>query len=280
MNENIFSLIPDAKRITSRTNPLIASLAKLQQTKHRREQKLYLAEGVKLSREAVGMKEVRYVILRSEDGTVEKELADIASACPRPTDVLVVPGSVFEKISTESAPQGIITVLAFQEDLHAPWTEDTAVRTSGKRILMADCVRDPGNLGTMIRTAAAFGFDRMILGDCADLYHPRTVRASMGALYRMHIDVCSSLQPAIRALRENGHRVLAAALQENSLTLGRDPLMHNDCIVIGNEGHGVSQEVLASVDAVVKIPMEPDAESLNAAGAAAVLMWEYYRAFP
>ena len=144
---------------------------------------------------------------------------------------------------------------------------------------MADCVRDPGNLGTMIRTAAAFGFDRIILGDCADLYHPRTVRASMGALYRMRIDVCTRMEPVIRALQLHGHRVIAAALQENSLTLGRDPLCADDCIVIGNEGHGVSPQVLGCADAVVKIPMEPDAESLNAAGAASVLMWEYYRTF-
>jgi TrmH family RNA methyltransferase len=131
----------------------------------------------------------------------------------------------------------------------------------------------------MIRTAAAFGFRRVLLGGCADLYHPKTVRASMGALYRMQVDVCDRMEEALAVLQSQGHRILAAALEEDCLTLGKSPLYPDDCIVIGNEGHGVSPQVLACADAVVKIPMEPDAESLNAAGAAAVLMWEYYRAF-
>ena len=279
MNESIFTCLPEAKRITSRTNPLIVSLGKLQQTKYRREQQLYLAEGVKLSREAMGMKEVRYVLVRSEDGSVPSDVLEIAAACPHPGNVLVLPDSVFEKISTENAPQGIITVLDFQKDLHGVWSPERAASAVGQRILAADSVRDPGNLGTMIRTAAAFGYRRVLLGGCADLYHPKTVRASMGALYRMQVDVCDCLEEALADLQAQGHRILAAALEEDCLTLGKSPLYPDDCIVIGNEGHGVSPQVLACADAVVKIPMEPDAESLNAAGAAAVLMWEYYRAF-
>ena len=279
MNENIFSRIPEARRITSRTNPLIVSLSKLQQTKYRREQKMYLAEGVKLSREAAGMAEVRYVLVQSEDGAAEQEVLEIAAACPEHGSVLVLPESVFQKISTENAPQGIITVLAFQEDIHTDWTAEAASATDGQRLLLVDSVRDPGNLGTMIRTAAAFGFDRILVSGCADLYHPKTVRASMGALYRTRIALCEDLAEAIASLQAGGHRVLAAALDEKSLTLGKDPIFPDDCIVIGNEGHGVSPQVLSAADAVVKIPMEPDAESLNAAGAAAVLMWEYYRAF-
>lgn len=269
----------DATFLTSRTNPLVASLSRLSMSKYRREQRLFLAEGVKLSREAAHLPEVRYVILSSDDGYADTALLDIAETCPDPRAVIVLPASTFAKISTENAPQGIITVLSAMDSWHRPWSPETAAETTGERILAVDSVQDPGNLGTMIRTAAAFGYSRVLLGGCADIYHPRTVRASMGTLFRMRIDLCASLADALGTLRLGGRRVLAAALTEHAWPLGQMELKSDDCIVIGNEGHGVGEDVLASSDGVVRIPMEESAESLNAAGAAAVLMWEYYRAF-
>ena len=112
MNENIFERLPQAQKITSRTNPLVSSLAKLDQSKYRREQQLFLAEGRKLSEEAAGREEVRYVLLRSDDGFADSSLIDIAAEVSDPRSVIVLPTSTFEKISTENAPQGIITVLS------------------------------------------------------------------------------------------------------------------------------------------------------------------------
>ncbi len=282
MKERIIAVCPRAETITSRANPLVVSLGKLSAGKHRTEQGLFLAEGVKLSEEAAGLSEIRYVLLRSEDGMADARALAAASRAPELARVLMMPPAVFDKITTEHAPQGIITVLAPLTGLHravnAYSAADFAVLRD-KRLLAVDSVQDPGNLGTMIRTAAAFGYTRVLLGGCADIYHPKTVRASMGALFRMEIDVCTALPVLLASLRGAGHRVISAALSAESLTLGQDSLCSTDCVVIGNEGHGVSDDVLRVSDAVMRIPMSQGAESLNAAGAAAVLMWEYYRAF-
>ena len=189
MNENIFERLPQAQKITSRTNPLVSSLAKLDQSKYRREQQLFLAEGRKLSEEAAGREEVRYVLLRSDDGFADSSLIDIAAEVSDPRSVIVLPTSTFEKISTENAPQGIITVLSSFTSAHYAWTESSVHDTDGIRVLAVDSVQDPGNLGTIIRTASAFGYSHILLGGCADVYHPKTVRASMGALFRVQIRI-------------------------------------------------------------------------------------------
>ena len=281
MMQKILDAIPHAETITSRTNPLVISLAKLSLAKHRAEQSLFLAEGIKLSEETAGLAQVRFVLLRSDDGFAEERFLSVARRAPSSARVLVMPQQVFDKITTENAPQGIITVLSPLADVHrhvsAPYTETASL--DGCRVLAVDSVQDPGNLGTIIRTAAAFGYTKVVLGGCADIYHPKTVRASMGTLFRMQIDVSDALAAYLVVLKERGHRVLSAALGEHSLVLGKDTLRADDCVVIGNEGHGVSQEILSLSDAVVRIPMAPGTESLNAAGAASVLMWEYFKSF-
>ncbi len=278
--QRIIDVIPHAETITSRANATVVALGKLSLSKHRAEQALFLAEGIKLSEEAAGLPEIRYVILRSDDGLADARSLEAAQKAPKGARVLALPGQVFEKISTENAPQGIITVLAPIARLHRSASPNDGMEALDHcRVLAVDCVQDPGNLGTIIRTAAAFGYSRILLGGCADIYHPKTVRASMGTLFRMQIDVCDSLVPSLCALKSRGHRVLSAALGEHSLVLGKDGLCADDCVVIGNEGHGVSKEVLALSDAVVRIPMSIGTESLNAAGAASVLMWEYFRNF-
>ncbi len=278
MQQRIYDVFPNAERITSRANPLVVLLSKLSSSKHRRDLGLFLAEGIKLFEEAADLPEIRYILLASVDGFVEDSILSLLKKVPVDARILVLPPSVFEKISTEGSPQGIITVLAPISRLHGPSRCDEEL-PSGGLILALDTIQDPGNLGTMIRTASAFGYSKILLGNCADIYHPRAVRASMGALFRIPIEICDSLPERLASIRKNGRRVLSAALQEDSFELGQAPLRSNDCIVIGNEGHGVSEEVLAVSDRVVRIPMIPGTESLNAAGAAAVLMWEYFRTF-
>lgn len=279
----ITDYIPQATYISSRTNPLVTTLAKLDDSKFRRSEGLFLAEGIKLSEEAAGMPEIRYILIRSDDGLADERILQIAVRCPKAAKVCVLSSSAFDKISTEKAPQGIITVLAMPERIHhfvcGELCEMDLQAMRGKRVLALDSVRDPGNLGTMIRTASAFGYDHLCLIGCADIYNPKTVRAAMGALFRTNMYVCDSVAGAFSALKQDGHRVIAAALSEHALTLGQDDLRADDCIVIGNEGHGVSAETLAVADAVMRIPMGEATESLNAATAASVIMWEYFRTF-
>jgi TrmH family RNA methyltransferase len=147
----------------------------------------------------------------------------------------------------------------------------------GDRLLLAEDLQDPGNVGTLIRTANAFGFDGVILaGACADPFGPKAVRASMGAVFRRRVWTMSSGE-AILALKEKGVPLVAAALRADAETLGKWEFPQRLALAIGNEGHGLSAEMLEAADRVVRIPMEPGAESLNAGAAAAVLLWEVYR---
>ena len=139
-------------------------------------------------------------------------------------------------------------------------------------------VRDPGNLGTMLRTAAAFGIGEVILSsDCADLYNPKTVRAAMGAIFRMRVSICEDVCQTLSLLHTNGYRTCAATLQASSLALGSFDVDRHTCFVIGNEGHGLDRSVIDACDCSVIIPMQQGTESLNAAIAAATLLWEGYR---
>jgi TrmH family RNA methyltransferase len=183
---------------------------------------------------------------------------------------------VFDSLSEESAPEGVICVAQIQSELHRTWRNDMNVASRGERVVLLESVRDPSNLGAIIRCAAALGVDRMILSaDCADIYNAKTVRASMGTLFSQCIDRTEALTDYIAHLRADGRRVFAAALDEQAERLGSFEIQNGDCAVIGNEGHGLSSAVIEACGRTVYIPMTARAESLNAAVAAALLMWEF-----
>jgi TrmH family RNA methyltransferase len=146
----------------------------------------------------------------------------------------------------------------------------------GKTLLL-ESVRDPGNLGTIIRSAKAFGVKNLVLSsDCADLYNPRTIRAAMGTLFTQNVYMAEDLIGVIGSLRARG-RVYAAALCEDAVRLGEVRFGENDAALVGNEGHGLSQEALAACTDTLYIPMAAGVESLNAGIAASVILWELYR---
>ena len=141
---------------------------------------------------------------------------------------------------------------------------------------MLEGVQDPGNVGTVIRTANALGMDAVVLtGACADLYGPKTVRAAMGALLRQPVLTCT-LDELMQLLRANGLKLYGAALTDTAQDLRCVPLTPA-AVAIGSEGRGLSAQLLAQCDGQIIIPMQPGAESLNAAVAAAVVMWEIAR---
>jgi TrmH family RNA methyltransferase len=145
------------------------------------------------------------------------------------------------------------------------------------RTLVLESVRDPGNLGTIIRSAAAFGIANLVLSaDCADIYHPRTIRAAMGALFSKKILITQDLTDALHVLAARG-RVFATALDDTAVRLGRVDFGENDAVVVGNEGHGLSAAALAAATDRLFIPMQAGVESLNAGVAASVLLWELYQ---
>ncbi len=276
MEKNDFISRFNAEYIYSRANTKAIMLSKLSGCKTRNAERLFLAEGLKLADEAISYAEPKYLIF-SESFACGNECAQSFAerVVARGLRLILMSDSVFEKVSTEKSPQGIIAAVKYMDELHV--SDGFAAWQEGKRILMLDEIRDPGNLGTIIRSAEAMGVDGVVLCGCADIYNPKTVRAAMGSLFRMSVFIAENGVECVGIMRSCGRRVLAAALGEHTLTLGSYDTLFDDCVIIGNEGHGISSNILMGCTACVKIPMSGKAESLNASSAAACIMWEYFR---
>ena len=250
------------ERITSRQNPLMAHIRKLSASRAYREKTgEYLGDGTKLLEEALHWDAALTAVVCTE-GTPLPPL-------PSGVRLVEVPGELMAYISPMEAPQGAL-FLARMPEMGLPRT------LAPGRYLALEGVQDPGNVGTILRTADAFEADGLfLLEGCADLYNPKTVRASMGAVFRRPVWRCalSQLEPLLR----QAHLPLyGAALCEDTLD-AREADLRRAVVLVGSEGRGLSQKALDACTATVKIPMSPRCESLNAAVAAAVLLWEGWR---
>ncbi len=257
--------------ITSRQNPLIVESAKLKEKKFREERKAFLFEGIKLTKEAISSNvEIINIFLTEKCAKKYPFLAEMDNA-------VIISDSVCAKLSENSAPEGIICTAKYIDRLHKTYkeTEDKVLK---QPCLILSTVQDPGNLGTIIRTSAAFGKKTLVLSDdCADIYNQKTIRASMGDIFRATTYRTDDLCKTINRIKENGTSVYATALDSKALTLQSINNTKNSCFVLGNEGHGLSQEIIDCCSGTVIIPMEADAESLNVSSAASVILWEAYR---
>ena len=264
--------------ITSRQNGQVVLLGKLGERKHRSKEGLFRFDGKKLFLEAVlcGL-DLRRIFLRETEARVLLPLVREQESRLASATVYLLSDDLFDKLSEERAPEGIISVAAFPS-AHTGNVLESYAKDKANRIFLLESVRDPGNVGTVLRSAWAFGVDLLVMSrDCADPYNPKTVRGAMGALFRQRICFVDDLPCAIALLRENGRRVLAATLAENSSSVLEAGLTEGDCLVVGNEGHGLSPETVEACSHSVIIPMREGSESLNAGVAASVLMWEQYR---
>ncbi len=255
------------ERITSKNNPSVVAAAKLFDKKYREKEGVFAFEGIKLFREARNAgADIRRVFLTDE--AYEKYAADFCDLNERV--LVLVDDAVYGKLSTESAPQGVFTVASY-------FTPEE--KGDGSFVLFLDGVADPGNFGAVLRSADAFGVDAVYVGkNSADLYNPKTVRACMGSLFRVPVYRVDDLAERIMAFRAKGFSIYATALDERSLDIREADLSGNFGFVIGNEGHGVSSEVLNAASGSVIIPMREGPESLNAAVASGVVLWEAARA--
>ncbi len=266
--------------ITSKNNPTVKWAATLKDKKGRDASRAFIAEGEKLSFEAlnfglaathifVSEEKKDYIIPKLSQFSENKLYAD--------TKILILSEQAFSKISTENAPQGIITVikyLDFFNKLDIIYKEEF-LKNEEETIVFLDSVRDPSNLGAIIRSALAFGVKHIILSsDCTDAYNPKCIRASMGGVFKTKLSYVKDAKGTICEMRKASRRVLSAELNSNAMPLEAARLCRKDVIVIGNEGHGVSCEVSASCDNSIYIPISTATESLNASVAAAIFMWE------
>lgn len=243
------------ERITSRKNPFLLRVKKLLSSRKEREQEgFFVSDGTKLLQEAV----------RWYDGLDTVILSDgVEVSLPERVRVIRVPADVMESVSPMASPQGAVFLCRMP-----PKTEFVPQ----KGMLLLDRIQDPGNLGTILRTADALDIPVVLLEGCADPYSHKVVRASMGAVLRRPV-VQSDWQTVQSACREMGIPVGVTALSDRAEDL-RTAALPQMAVVIGSEGQGVRREILEHADSELVIPMNPHCESLNAAVAAAIVMWQ------
>ena len=242
------------ERITSRKNPLLQQVKKLLSSRKDREAAgLYAADGTKLLEEAAKYADLHTAILT--DG--------VPANLPAHVRVIRVPEDVMESISPMRSPQGALFLCRLPEKkTFAPQ----------KGMLLLDGIQDPGNLGTMLRTADALNVPVCLLEGCADPYSHKVVRASMGAVFRT--DVVQATWAEVKEKCEAaGIPVAVTALSDRSEDIRRADVA-SMAVVIGSEGQGVRKEILEAADAQLIIPMNAHCESLNAAVAATIVMWQ------
>lgn len=250
------------EHITSRSNPVCTHFRHLAAKKtYREEQREFLCDSPKLLEEAVRWGAEILTVLY----TAGMELPEL----PASVRAAEVSGSVMQAVSPMETPQGMVFSCRMPDAV-------LPQQLTGRHYLVLDGVQDPGNVGTILRTADAFDCDGLfLLSGCADLYNPKTVRATMGVLFRRDVYRCTARE--LRALLEkSGIPLYGAALRSDTLD-AREADYSRAAVAIGSEGRGLSEEVLSLCSRTVKIPMSERCESLNAAAAAAVLLWEMYR---
>ena len=248
--------------VTSRHNALLTHLRKLASSRaYRDECGEYLGDGVKLLREAAQWGAPLQTVVFSEGAALP--------ALPDGVRVVRVSTELMKSVSPAETPQGAL----FTARLERPALPE---KLDGAHYLVLDGVQDPGNVGTILRTADAFACDGVFLVNaCADLYNPKTVRATMGAIFRCRVWTCTAAELAA-LLQKSGLPLYGAALRGDTVSL-READLSRAAVAVGSEGRGLSEELLGLCGHTVKIPMSERCESLNAAIAASVLLWEMYR---
>lgn len=252
--------------ITSAANPQVKMLKQLfAKAKLRREEDVFLTEGPRMAAE-VPEERIRSVYC-SESFAKDPEYREILERL-QPE---VIADSLFRSISDTVAPQGILAVVR-----RKPYSVEE-IAASGKPVVILESLQDPGNLGTILRSGEGAGIGGVLMSrDTADIYNPKTVRSTMGSVFRVPHCTAEDLGEAVSVLKRAGYRIYAAHLKGSVLYTEAD-YRGPSAFLIGNEGKGLTAETAELADQAVRIPMEGQVESLNAAAAATVLLYEAYR---
>lgn len=256
--------------ISSVQNERVKLWASLQEKKHRDRLKLFVIEGIHLLKEAIAAKAQIEAIVYDEQRGLPEEIAGIQYEVESYTEWFKATSHVMAKCTGTTTPPPIFAVLG-------KLAEDEAVlyKQEGLVVLL-DGVRDPGNVGTIIRSADAVGADAVILGKgCVDLYNPKTVRSTMGSLFHLPI-VEGDLKLYIEKARQQGIQIVGTSLQAQQ-SCYEYCWQQGSWLVMGSEGSGLSNEIASMVSQNVIIPMEGQSESLNVAMATTVLLYEALR---
>jgi len=247
------------ENLTSRSNPVCVHLRKLGKSKsYREEHEQFLCDGRKLLEEALSSGFDIEIVLTTEP---------LEYLFPENTYIYLTHDTLIDSISPLQSSQGLLFVCRI------PKAAECDFRT-GTHILL-DNIQDPGNVGTILRTAHAFGIKSVILNEgSADVYNPKTIRASMGAVFKQLFIHKNS--DGIRKLKKDGVRFIGTSSDYSSINI-EDVDLSDSIIIFGNEGQGISDDLLSLCDEVMTIPLAPDCESINVAAAASIVMWETVR---
>ncbi len=263
--------------ITSTSNKRIKNvIALLSKAKERKKQQAFVVEGIKMFAEAPDfwIKEV-YI---SEE--LDMELAENSILADKVKELSDLPGVVIETVATDvfdkmcdtKTPQGVLSVLKMPE-----YSFDDMRKTENGLYLVLENIQDPGNLGTMMRTGEGAGLSGVIMSDhTVDLFNPKTIRATMGSIYRVPFIYVGDLADSIKKMRALGIKTYAAHLDGQN-AYDKENYKEETAFLIGNEGNGLSREIADLADCYIRIPMLGQVESLNAAIAASILVYEAAR---
>ncbi len=246
------------KEITSVKNKTVCQVKKLKQKKYRSETGTFLAEGYRNVCDSI-RKATPEMIFVQED--FEQDVSELSNT-------YLVTKEVMKELSDTDTPQGIAAVFRIPQEKEI----------SSSRVLLLNGVSDPGNLGTILRTALAAGFRDIILDEkCADVYSPKVIRSAMSAVFSLNLIRKHSLADTIALLARKGYRVYAAALTEDAVSLYQTEFSAKSALLFGSEANGIVPELLALSDETYIIPMAQEIESLNVAVAAGISMYELAR---
>ncbi len=253
--------------ITSNSNAQVKRLLQLQKkSKARNEEKVFLVEGLRMFLE-VPSKRVQKVYISESLYNKKKQELDLEKF-----SVEILSDSVFGYVSDTKSPQGILCIVE-QET----YDMEELLSIKNPHFMVLDNLQDPGNLGTIVRTAEGAGVDAVFLSkESVDIYNPKTIRSTMGSIYRMPVIYIEDLLELLKIFKQKGIKSYAAHL-EGKNSYDKENYQSGTAILIGNEGNGLRDEIANNADVWVQIPMQGKVESLNAAIASSILMFEVYR---
>lgn len=255
--------------ITSKDNEIIKSIKKLKEKKYREQDHKYIVEGIKLIEEAIAEKAQIDTIVVCEDCVKNQELDAKLLYEVAKYNCIYVSEKIFSLITDVKNPQGILAVINKEE-------ENNEINYEEDLIVILDQVQDPGNLGTILRTVDSIGLKQIIVAPgCGDIFNPKVVRSTMGAIYRVKIIEIQEMQKTLDEIKKHKFKIVSTSLKTDKSIY--DIKYTKSAIVIGNEANGVSKEVIAASDELVKIPMIGKTESLNASVATGIVLYEYVR---
>ncbi len=259
--------------ITSRDNRLIKEFRRLSDdARYRRESGRFAVEGARLCADAAGCGAVISTAFLTERARIQypEQAAAVVAAAEAVYDI---PDALSKHLADTNSPQGIFCIVAMPSALRSVEELPT-----GGRFAALEAVQDPGNLGTMMRTAEAFGLSGLLLSDgCCDAYSPKVLRASMGGVFRLPLYAAGDLAETLPRLCERGFVPAACVVDADAEPVQRIDWGAGAIAVIGNEGNGLRAETVAACPLKVTIPMAGRAESLNASMAAGIVFWEMVR---